>query len=128
MCFVGIPIQVCPFPLFDLQCRLYTNFMAGIVRMPEKRAMLESFENGLKEHIAQGRLIRHYHKMGPLQWDYNRDIAFIGKVPGIPLRVENLYNAVHERRSKYLMHYKDDMYARLLNDENAEYVRSETTT
>ena len=125
MCFIGVPIQICPFPQFDLQCKLYRNVMAGIVELPGNEVMLEAFEDGLKEHIEQGRLLRHYHKMGPLQWDYNRDIARFAKVPEVPLCVENLYNAVHERRTKYLTYYKNDKYIKLLDNENGEYVRSE---
>ena len=48
--------------------------------------------------------------MGPLQWDYNRDIAALGATTPIPTSVEKLYNAVHERRQFHLMEYKNDDY------------------
>lgn len=126
MCFIGIPIQVCPFPQFDLQCQLYTNFMARIVELPSKVAMQEAFEEGLKQHIEKGRVLRHYHRMGPLQWEYNKDIAIFGKAPEIPKNVENLYNSVHERRVKYLMYYKNDRYTKELENEKSEYIRCES--
>jgi hypothetical protein len=126
MCFIGVPIQVIPFPQFDLQCQLYTNFMAGIVKLPEKLVMQEAFEEGLKEHIDSGRALRHYHRMGTLQWDYNRDIANLGKAPEIHRCVENLYNSVHERRTKYLMYYKNDRYTQSMDKENNEYIICET--
>jgi len=126
MCFIGIPIQVCPFPQFDLQCQLYTNFMAGIVELPQKSNMQQVFEKGLKDHIEKGRVLRHYHRMGPLQWEYNKDIAIYGKAPEIPKNVENLYNSVHERRVKYLMYYKKDRYTKKVDDENSEYIRYES--
>ena len=111
MCFIGIPIQVCPFPQFDLQCQFYINFMGGIVTLPKQSEMEEAFVEGLKQHLDQGRSLRHYHRMGPLQWEYNRDIARIGMAPEIQSCVENLYNSVHERRSKYLMYYKNDKFS-----------------
>ena len=123
MCFIGIPIQVCPFPQFDLQCQLYSNFMAGIVQLPERSIMKEEFEMGLKKHIEEGRPLRHYHRMGTLQWSYNKDIASLGKAPPIPMCVENLYNSVHERRSKYLMYYKKDQFKKIIDDERDEYIR-----
>ena len=126
MCFIGVPIQVCPFPQFDLQCQLYTNFISGIVQLPDKKKMHEAFEDGLKDHIENGRALRHYHRMGPLQWEYNRDIAISGKAPEIPKSVENLYNSVHERRVKYLMYYKNDRYTKNLQSENDEYIRHES--
>ena len=126
MCFIGVPIQVCPFPQFDLQCQLYTNVMAGIVELPKKIAMQEAFDEGLRNHIEKGRVLRHYHRMGPLQWEYNRDIAIYGKAPEIPRNVENLYNSVHERRVKYLMYYKNDRYTKNLDTENSEYTRCES--
>ena len=48
--------------------------------------------------------------MGPLQWDYNRDIAALGATPPIATSVERLYDAVHERRQVNLMEYKNDDY------------------
>ena len=126
LCFIGIPIQVCPFPQFDLQCQFYTNFMAGIVKLPDNLVMQEAFVQGLKEHIDYGRALRHYHRMGSLQWDYNRDIANLGKAPEIPQCVENLYNSVHERRTKYLMYYKNDRYTKSSDKEYSEYIISES--
>ena len=124
MCFIGIPIQVCPFPQFDLQCQFYINFMGGIVTLPKQSEMEEAFVEGLKQHLDQGRSLRHYHRMGPLQWKYNRDIARIGMAPEIQSCVENLYNSVHERRSKYLMYYKNDRYIKTIHDNEAsEYIR-----
>ena len=78
---------------------------------------------GLKKHIEEGRPLRHYHRMGTLQWSYNKDIANLGKAPPIPTCVENLYKSVHERRSKYLMYYKKDQFKKIIDDERDEYIR-----
>ena len=72
--------------------------------------MEESLRAEWKAHLGEGRLARHFHKMGPLQWDYNRDIARLGDVPEIRTCVARLYHAVHERRQHHLMDYKRDDY------------------
>ena len=53
---------------------------------------------------------RHFHKMGDLQWAYNRELAVMAGVEGVPQTVETLYNDVTLRRRDHLTAYKDDIY------------------
>ena len=53
---------------------------------------------------------KYFHKMGTLQWRYNKEIAALGEIEPIPDAVENLYKAVHERRRYHLPSYKKDSY------------------
>ena len=48
--------------------------------------------------------------MGEMQWAYNRELAELAKISGIPGSVETLYNDVTARRKLNLASYKEDSY------------------
>ena len=110
LCFIGIPTQICPFPQFHLQSALFAKFLAGEIELPDRREMQLSLEEDWAKHKRTGRPQRHFHKMGPLQWEYNRDLAAIAHEPEISVCVENLYNDVHLRRREFLNEYKNEAY------------------
>ena len=112
MCFVGIPIQICPFPQFDLQIRYFVKTISGQIALPSKAEMLDSLqkeEEWRREEL--GLPDKYFHKMGTLQWRYNKEMAALGDLEPICDGVENLYNAVHERRRQGLPFYKKDKYS-----------------
>ena len=111
MCFVGVPIQICPFPQFDLQVRLFVKVLLGGVELPSKQEMLEDLrreEDWRKNELKMPE--KYFHKMGTLQWIYNKELAELGGLTPINNAVENLYNAVHERRRRVLPYYKNDRF------------------
>ena len=108
--------QICPFPQFHLQSCLFAKHLKGEISLPTKTEMEKSLREEWAVHHQAGRKPRHFHKMGPLQWDYNRDIAALGATQPIPINVEKLYDAVHEKRQFHLMEYKNDAY-KLMGDE-----------
>ena len=59
--------------------------------------------------------------MGEMQWSYNRELAEMAKISGIPVSIETLYNDVTARRRLNLTSYKEDSY-KLIGD---AYVRCE---
>ena len=59
--------------------------------------------------------------MGEMQWSYNRELAEMAKISGIPGSIETLYNDVTARRSLNLTSYKEDSY-KFIGD---AYVRCE---
>jgi len=111
MCFIGIPIQICPFPQFDLQVRFFIRTLKGEVNLPSATEMLSDTTEEEEWRRTELKMPdKHFHKMGVLQWKYNKEIAAMGGLTPICDSVENLYNAVHERRRKYLPYYKNDTY------------------
>ena len=110
MCFIGIPIQICPFPQFDLQVQFFVKALTGERPLPSPEAMLEDTRRELSSKLDRDIPMRHFHKMGNSQWDYNRSLCKLANLTPIPLKVENLYNAVHERRRHHLTTYKKDIY------------------
>lgn len=112
MCFVGIPLQICPFPQFDLQIRYFVKLITGQVKLPTKAEMYADSEQEMewkKNNLQMPE--KYFHKMGALQWKYNKEIAELGEIKPISNGVENLYNAVHERRKTNLPDYKKDSYS-----------------
>jgi len=112
LCFVGIPVQICPFPQFDLQVRYFVKLITGQAKLPSKAEMHEDIKKEMewkknKLEMAE----KHFHKMGTLQWIYNKELAELGDLKPISNGVENLYNAVHERRKTHLPDYKKDSYS-----------------
>jgi len=110
MCFIGIPIQICPFPQFDLQARYFTRLLTGEAEMPSRAAMEEDTEREERWRAERGLAGKHFHKMGELQWDYNRELAALAGLPAPGQAVERLYTAVSARRRAALPHYKRDSY------------------
>ena len=121
MCFIGIPIQICPFPQFDIQVRFFVKVLAGEIALPSTFAMLEDSEKEKSAKLSRGVPLRHFHKMGAAQWDYNRSLCKLANLKPIRTAVETLYNDVHARRRTNLTSYKKDMY-QLLTDTD-EYKR-----
>lgn len=111
LCFIGIPIQICPFPQFDLQVQLFIKSLAGDVELPSREAMLEDTQEEMAAKKRAGAAAKHFHKMGSSQWDYNRSLCKLAQLREVPLCVEMLYNDVHERRKHNLTTYKKDAYA-----------------
>ena len=112
MCLVGIPIQICPFPQFDLQIRYFVKLITGQLEMPSRQEMLKDLKE--EEEWRKNELkmpAKYFHKMGTLQWKYNKEMAALGNLEPVCDAVENLYNAVHERRRKCLPFYKKDKFS-----------------
>jgi len=107
MCLIGIPFQICPFPQFDLQVRFFIKTLIGEIHLPCKEMMLEDTQNESDwRQESLGQPARYFHKMGPLQWEYNRSLASAGGLPGLDPRVEKLYDEVHCIRQRDLVGYK----------------------
>jgi hypothetical protein len=59
--------------------------------------------------------------MGDTQWSYNRELAQMASIDGIPSNVERLYNDVTDRRKLHLTSYKQDFFEK----KGDAYVRCE---
>lgn len=110
MCFIGIPFQICPFPQFNLQVQVFLKTLTGDVILPTREEMNEDTRKEKEAKRAKGIPDRHFHKMGILQWDYNRELAAMAKIDEVPLNIETLYNDVSDRRMVNILGYKDDVY------------------
>ena len=119
LCFIGIPIQICPFPQFDLQVRCFVKSLTGEIVLPSRDEMYADTCQELQAKLEAGVPRKHFHKMGADQWDYNRSLCQLARLPLLPLRVEKLYNDVHDFRRKNLVTYKQNNYE--LNSTTGEF-------
>ncbi|KAG7153362.1 Flavin-containing monooxygenase FMO GS-OX-like 5-like [Homarus americanus] len=106
MAFIGIPFQVCPFPLFDIQVQLFIKTLSGAVTLPNKMEMDVLTHKDLEEKCSKNIPIKYFHKMGPLQWQYDDDLANMAGIPCLPPVVSGLYEFVCGLRKTQLMVYK----------------------
>merc|ERR1719220_786449 len=66
--FIGLPVQICPFPQFDLQVRYFIRTLLGDAKLPSPAEM----ERDTQEEIRYRREVlgmpdKYFHKMGTLQ-------------------------------------------------------------
>jgi len=111
LAFVGLPVQICPFPQFDLQVRYFIKTLLREAKLPSAAEMeRDTQEEARYRREVLGMPDKYFHKMGTLQWDYNRELARLGGLKPLPDATENLYMAVHQRRQADLVAYKKDTW------------------
>ncbi|XP_042209897.1 flavin-containing monooxygenase FMO GS-OX5-like isoform X2 [Homarus americanus] len=98
MAFIGIPFQVCPFPLFDIQVQYVMAVLKGVVSLPPREKMDDAFVSHLHKQRRIGYADKSYHQLTPHgQINYTNELsAQIGIVP--PLKSSfgsvNLFTAL----------------------------------
>lgn len=112
MAFIGVPVKVCPFPQFNLQSQWIKSIFSGTYQLPTQTDMIQATTDEEAQQRVEGVAPRHFHVMGERQWNYNRDLAHMAKVPEIPMTVEKLYNDVHATRVRNLITYKRNCFAK----------------
>ncbi|XP_042877642.1 flavin-containing monooxygenase FMO GS-OX-like 4 [Penaeus japonicus] len=110
MAFLGIPVQICPFPMFDFQVRFFLQVLTGKLPLPSAEEMKAEVEREVEERLSNGVESRHFHNMSILQWEYTRDMAALAGIHATKPVVEKLFTAVREMRNQALMTYKENKY------------------
>ena len=108
--FLGLCVQVCPFPLFSVQARYVVSVLNESKRLPSEDEMRRDAERDLRERLESGLLERHAHLMESRQWGYNDELARLAGCDQIDRMVQDLYTYLTARRKIHLMTYKDDDY------------------
>ena len=83
-----------------IQVQFFVKSLTGEMLLPAKEAMLEESEQEKTSKLDRGIPLRHFHKMGTTQWDYNRSLC------KLRMAVEMPYHDMHERRRHHLSGYK----------------------
>lgn len=79
-----------------------------------------SDENREKEgKTKRGLSKRHFHMMGPEQGQYYKDLSDTAGITHLPPVLTKLHNESSMRFLDDLVHYREDIY-KILNDENYE--------
>jgi len=112
MALIGMPLQICPFPLFDNQIRYFMKILLGDVKIPSKAEMyVDTAEEKEYRINTLGMREKDFHKMGDLQWEYNKEISNLAEIDPLPPVIEKLYKEVWGRRRKDLTRYKQDAFS-----------------
>jgi len=110
MSFVGIPMKVCPFPLFDRQVRFVLATLDGRLKLPSTTDILDDERKEMEASAAAGKAPRHYHVFGKAQWAYNDMLAErAGFEPLLPV-VVNLYESIVPKRTNDLVGYRSQSF------------------
>jgi len=122
---IGLPNQVCPNQMFDLQVRFCLKFMTGRKQLPSKEEMLSDFEREVVERrelgFKRGLDNKKAYSMGPgIHEKYYAELAETADIEPIkPVIVKifakGLCNLLHEAVFR-------DVNFRILDDENYEMI------
>lgn len=110
MSFIGIPMRVCPFPLFDRQVRFFLATLDGTVRLPSSDEMLQSVRKEMEASVAAGKLNEHFHVFAAAQWKYNDRLAELASCERLPPVVSSLYESICPKRVNHLTTYRSQSF------------------
>ena len=86
--------------------RFYLSSLKQDIILPNKTAMDQDTQAAFAEHIAKGKVVRHFHKFGKQQWGYAKDLSSLGNILSLPEVLNELYAYVSSLRQAQLMYYK----------------------
>ncbi|OAP15581.1 hypothetical protein AXX17_AT1G56820 [Arabidopsis thaliana] len=73
--FIGIPWQVLPFPMFELQSKWIAGVLSGRIPLPSKEDMMIEIKTFYSTLEVQGIPKRYTHRMGNTQFEYDNWLA-----------------------------------------------------
>ncbi|XP_055891637.1 uncharacterized protein LOC106078289 [Biomphalaria glabrata] len=104
---IGVCKVIVPFPMFDVQIRLFRSVLEGTCVLPSKESMDEDTENDYRKRLEEGMPHRYAHTMSSLQFNYNDDLADMAKISRLPFHYSQLYHMCHQLRRQHLTSYKN---------------------
>ncbi|CAE5962400.1 unnamed protein product [Arabidopsis arenosa] len=108
--FIGLPWQVTPFPMFELQSKWVAAVLAGRVKLPSQEEMMEDTEMFYAKLEASSIPKRYTHLMAELdsQFVYDNWLADQLDYPRIEKWREQMFYNVFKRIQAQSSTYKDD--------------------
>ncbi|EGD72684.1 hypothetical protein PTSG_12173 [Salpingoeca rosetta] len=106
MTFIGLPVKVLPFPLFDLQCQWVHAVWAGAKSLPSRLEMHAEVAAAREQRRRLAVPRRHEHVLGGTQWEYNRELARLAGVSPLEPWREEVYLKNNELRANMPWQYK----------------------
>lgn len=111
MAFIGVISRNCPFPQFHYQALLYSSMMAGQIQMPPKDFMMAELKKEMNDHLANGKKLKHFHRIMEEQWVYTEELAALAKADPLPKFYDEIFNLSFERRTLNYQEYRNDCYS-----------------
>ncbi|KAK4309372.1 hypothetical protein Pmani_018989 [Petrolisthes manimaculis] len=122
MAFIGIPVQICPFPFFDTQVRYVTKVLTGKVSLPSPKDMEAITQQEFLQHMKEGHAPEDFHLMSSSQWEYMRELTDAAGEEPLPSVIKTLFTDVRKVRNNNLLTYKQNKY-RFTGPETYEVVQ-----
>jgi dimethylaniline monooxygenase (N-oxide forming) len=120
LAFIGLPVYVCPFQMFDLQIRFCLTFMTGQKKLPSKDEMHQDTERDMNDRWMRGLKKRKAHAMGQgFQERYFAELATETSIEPIKPFVTRMYNENRRNMGENSENYRKFKFT-LLDDENFE--------
>ncbi len=107
LAFIGLPFQVVPFPLMELQSRLFAQLLSGRLTLPSTHDMHAAHARSVAALDAAEVPRRHRFKYGPRQFEVLEDLASRVGSPPPPAWFRVRYEATSEARRTNPHGYRD---------------------
>ncbi|XP_068148263.1 senecionine N-oxygenase [Drosophila tropicalis] len=117
MAFIGLPFNVIPATVFDMQVRFSLKFYTGKVEFPSKEEMLANLEKETGERWDCGYYNRKKaHQMGERQFEYYNDLTRIAGIDNVRPVVHKVMKDCGKKYIFELDTYRNHRYT-ILDDE-----------
>jgi len=110
MSFIGIPMKVCPFPLFDRQVRFVVATLDGRFQLPSTDEMWDAVRKEMEAYVAAGKDPQRFHMFYTAQWAYNDKLAEMVGFEPLWAVVIDLFESVYPKRKDDLRGYRSQSF------------------
>lgn len=117
MAFIGMPILVLSQQIFDLQSQFCMKYWSEAIKLPTQEQMLKETKEDLEKRLADGWQKRQAHKLVRVAREYHNDLADIAGVPRTNNVLHNIADYFIPATMGNYMHYRDECYE-VLDEEN----------
>jgi hypothetical protein len=106
LAFIGIPVRIVPFPLFEKQAQWIAAVFTDKVSLPSANEMFQWIHEDLRWRKEVGIPPHQPHFLGSMQWEYNDRLADFAGVPRLPAYLKRIYEHVGVVRRERVDAYK----------------------
>ncbi|XAR70436.1 hypothetical protein NMG60_11027283 [Bertholletia excelsa] len=106
--FVGLPWQIIPFPLFELQSKWVAGVLSNRIKLPSSEEMMEDVKAFYKKLEESGMPKRYTHQAGDYQFEYTDWLAAQCKYPPYEEWRKQMFIANRKNKRERPETYRDE--------------------
>ncbi|MGB2238477.1 MAG: NAD(P)-binding domain-containing protein [Pseudomonadales bacterium] len=106
LAFIGLPFLVIPFPMFLIQSQWLRAILNAPGRLPAPSTMHLESQREIKAHLRLGKLKRHFHRLGPGQVQYLKQLIDDAELDPMPDDFFTLLQRIQQLRQDYPSDYR----------------------
>ncbi|XP_037951346.1 senecionine N-oxygenase-like [Teleopsis dalmanni] len=110
MALIGIPTNVIPLQLYDLQVRFALQYFTYTKELPSAEEMLREVEETYEKRLQGGLTERQSHQMGELQYDYYKELSETADIENIKPVVQKIRADFDAKNVSELESYRNSCY------------------